>query len=161
MSTYKGTIKKWVSTGSVWDILYPQTTMDQVISLNTALASMQSDIDNRVENPVTTVVAVSQYSRNLTKNQTVIYNSSSNLYLYLDADNEGGSFEVGDSITIIKYGSGFVYIAQSGGTLYRNIGGAAGSGSCYIGGRYVAVTLIKIATNTWVAIGLLSTTAVY
>lgn len=48
MSEYKGTIKKWKSVGSIWDILYPKTTIDQVINLSTTLANMQSEVDDKV-----------------------------------------------------------------------------------------------------------------
>jgi len=38
MSTYNGTLKKWNATGSVWDILYPKTVADNIISGVLALA---------------------------------------------------------------------------------------------------------------------------
>jgi len=105
-------------------------------------------------------VSTHQHSYDIKKNQTIMFNSTSTLYMYMDADNEGGSFEIGDSFTILKMGTGAVYINASGATIYRNIDGTAGSGSCYVGGRYMGVTFIKIGASQWMAIGLLSSTAV-
>jgi hypothetical protein len=101
------------------------------------------------------------YSKNLVNKGTYVFNSSSNLLLYMDADSEGGSWQIGDTFTIVKLGSGYVRIYPSGATIYRNINGVAGTGDCYVGGKYAAVSFIKVSTNAWVAIGLMSTTAVY
>lgn len=49
MSVYKPTIKKWNTSGSAWDTIYPKTTIDQVLTLATSLANMQTDIDEAHE----------------------------------------------------------------------------------------------------------------
>lgn len=38
------TVKRY--NGSSWDVVYPKTTIAQVINLSTNLANMQDDIDN-------------------------------------------------------------------------------------------------------------------
>lgn len=54
MSTYKGTIKKW-NTAS-WDVMYPQTTIDQVIDLASSIANMQAEIDTGIDRSIRYVV---------------------------------------------------------------------------------------------------------
>ena len=267
MATYKGTIKKWLSTGSVWDILYPKTTMDQVINLNTALADMQSDIEskppnshastgtsygvgttanyghvktinaltqnshingtalsayqgyllnnaiagkepsigtkgsafnknfgttsgtvcqgndsrlsnNRNPNPHThdvdeiepvlsTVTSGHTYSNNLKPNSTVVIDSTTNLYCYLDNIADTGTYKnqwkIGDTLTVIRLGTGSVRLVDSAGTLYVNNEGTPTTGGYIYLPRYTAVTCIMVSGTTsatnWVILGATSTSS--
>lgn len=47
MANYNVTLKRF--SGSIWDILYPKTTIQQVIDLSTTLANMQDDIDGKTD----------------------------------------------------------------------------------------------------------------
>lgn len=64
--------------------------------------------------------------------------------------NASQAFAVGDSIDIIQWGTGQVTIAPAGGvTLVGNPG-------LKIIGQYAMATVIKMATDTWVAVGALT-----
>lgn len=66
-------------------------------------------------------------------------------------DNATVAFRVGTQINVMQYGVGVASIVAAGGVTIRYT-----SLSLNLGAQYAIVTLIKIATNEWVAVGQLS-----
>ena len=67
--------------------------------------------------------------------------------------NSSVAFPAGTLVTVVMLGAGTTTVqADTGVTLSAN-GASASAGSCTIQDQYTAATLIKIATDTWVAVG--------
>jgi len=66
--------------------------------------------------------------------------------------NASVAFEIGDRVDILQTGTGVVTLSGSSGVTVN-----AFDGGLLLGGQYAAATVIKRDTNTWVAIGNLST----
>lgn len=66
-------------------------------------------------------------------------------------NNSTTAFLVGTQINVMQYGVGVASIVAAGGVTIRYT-----SLSLNLGAQYAIVTLIKIATNEWVAVGQLS-----
>jgi len=66
-------------------------------------------------------------------------------------NNSAIAFKIGTQINVMQYGVGVASIVAAGGVTIRYT-----SLSLNLGAQYAIVTLIKIATNEWVAVGQLS-----
>jgi len=78
-------------------------------------------------------------------------NGASNVSVTIPT-NASVAFEVGDRVDILQTGTGVVTLSGSAGVTVN-----AFDGGLLLGGQYAAATVIKRDTNTWVAIGNLST----
>jgi hypothetical protein len=78
--------------------------------------------------------------------KTILMTSSSAHTLTVPT-NAAPAFNIGDSIDIVQMGTGQVTIAGSGGVTID------GNPGLKIVGQYVMVSLLKIATDTWLVVG--------
>jgi len=134
--------------------------------------------DNRDPNPhthdvneigpvISTETSGHTYSNNLKPNSILVIDSASNLYCYLDNIADTGTYQnqwkIGDTLTVIRKGTGFVRIVDSAGNLYVNNEGTPAVGGLIYLPRYTAVTCIMIGGTTsatdWIILGATSTSS--
>jgi hypothetical protein len=65
--------------------------------------------------------------------------------------NSSVAFAVGSAIAVVSYGATTCTVAAGAGVTLNSTGGAGAD--VVIDGQYAGVTLYKIGTNTWLAVG--------
>jgi hypothetical protein len=82
--------------------------------------------------------------------KAIIVNSASDRIVTIPA-NASVPFAIGQRIDIIRYGTGAVTISPDTGVILYSDDDQSGARD--LGGRYAGATIIKTASDTWVAIG--------
>jgi hypothetical protein len=101
---------------------------------------------------LTTTTASVSYTLTLTDNYKVVEISNASANTLTVPLNSSVAFPVGTQITIIQTGAGQTTITPAGGVTINSI-----SSALKIMGQWGSATLIKRATDTWVAVGALTT----
>lgn len=160
MAEYKGIIKKWKNTESIWDVLYPKTTIDQVVGLSSALADIQSDIEWAIDNitPGNVSAVSSKTTWAITDvNQFFRLTNSSSITITIPTD-ATINYAIGTEIHFMRFGAGEVTIARATGvTLYSEGSASDNAGKKRINAQMQVVTIKKVAANMWVLFGALKT----
>ena len=139
------------------------TVAGDIKSNGYSVLTENSDIDAQKLSQTITTVTTSTHSYSFKRNSTVIVNSSSPLSIYLDNMSENSSYDwqVGDTLTVIRLGSGYVRIYDSCGSVYVSNEGTPVIGGLIYLPKYTAVTCMIIggtdSSTNWIVLGATST----
>ena len=164
-----GTAVTLADTGTVTSTMIANDTIiDADIKSNAAIAYSKLSLSNSI---ATTDLAAGAARAGFNSTQNQVVTASSNYTLVLGdlaklvevneassctltiPTNASVAFALGDRIDILQTGAGQVTITPVSGTVTIN----GFDGGLKLNGQWAAATLIKRATNTWVAVGNLTT----
>ena len=168
-SKIAGTAITAADTGTVTSTMIANDTiLDADIKSNAAIAYSKLSLSNSI---ATTDLAAGAARAGFNSTQNQVVTASSNYTLVLGdlaklvevneasactltiPTNATVAFAVGDRIDVLQTGAGQVTITPVSGTVTIN----GFDGGLKLNGQWAAATLIKRATNTWVAVGNLTT----
>ena len=168
-SKIAGTALTAADTGTVTSTMIANDTiLDADIKSNAAIAYSKLSLSNSI---ATTDLAAGAARAGFNSTQNQVVTASSNYTLVLGdlaklvevneassctltiPTNASVAFAVGDRIDVLQTGAGQVTITPVSGTVTIN----GYDGGLKLNGQWAAATLIKRATNTWVAVGNLTT----
>ena len=164
-----GTAVTLADTGTVTSTMIANDTiLDADIKSNAAISYSKLSLSNSI---ATTDLAAGAARAGFNSTQNQVVTASSNYTLVLGdlaklvevneassctltiPTNASVAFAVGDRIDVLQTGAGQVTITPVSGTVTIN----GYDGGLKLNGQWAAATLIKRATNTWVAVGNLTT----
>lgn len=122
----------------------------KVSTLETDVTTLEGQVDNLVE--VQTAEQTASYTLVLADGGTVVEMNVASANDLTVPPNSSVAFPVGTQITVLQTGAGQTTLVAGSGVTINSA-----DGNLKITGQWSAATLLKRATDTWVAIGSLST----
>ena len=121
----------------------------KVSTLDTDVTTLEGRVDNLVE--VQTAEQTASYTLLLADGGTVVEMNVASANDLTVPPNSSAAFPVGTQITVLQTGAGQTTLVAGSGVTINSA-----DGNLKITGQWSAATLLKRATDTWVAIGSLS-----
>ncbi len=110
-----------------------------------------ANLNNSINAPTLNEQSGATYTFALTDGGKLVSATNASMATLTIPPNSSVAFPTGTAIAVVSYGATTCTVAEGAGVTLNSTGGAGAD--VVIDGQYAGVTLYKVATDTWLAIG--------